>query len=209
MKPLMMTRLVSSALKKSTSSLIGYHQDGGARCRFVFVHRLDPHHCTFSLPHWVAYWAAGWHLTLEHYQYKIQHELIPRMLRAAKRVLPTNRAAVDRYLASYNLRSMEWIVNGVSESHDDVSLLEKFQVYVDEEEARLESMLKSFEYEIDAQNSLMLITGPGRIEQVRFRRAHIMSGNSHITSFTVHLAPDLSRPEAALHHDRELLHESS
>lgn len=45
-------------------------------------------------------------------------------------------------------------------------LREKFETYVEAEEARLEANLETVKYDIDAPDTLALITGPGRIEQV-------------------------------------------
>ncbi len=41
-----------------------------------------------------------------------------------------------------------------------------FLPYVQDEEKRLKSQLEAFQYSIDASDSLLLITGPGRLERV-------------------------------------------
>ena len=42
----------------------------------------------------------------------------------------------------------------------------KFKSYVEAEESRMKRALEQVEYHIDATDTLALITGPGRIEQV-------------------------------------------
>lgn len=49
-------------------------------------------------------------------------------------------------------------------------LHEEFRSHVDAEEQRLRQGLEELRYDIDAEDTLRLITGPGRIEKVRMRR---------------------------------------
>jgi hypothetical protein len=46
-------------------------------------------------------------------------------------------------------------------------LQEKFRSYVEAEEEKLKTALEKVKYDIDAPDTLALITGPGRIDQVR------------------------------------------
>jgi hypothetical protein len=45
-------------------------------------------------------------------------------------------------------------------------LQEKFNSYVEAEEARLRGNLEAVDYDLDAANTLSLVTGDGRIERV-------------------------------------------
>lgn len=47
------------------------------------------------------------------------------------------------------------------------ALQEKFRSFVEDEEARLERNLDAVDYDIDAADTLVLVTGEGRIEKVR------------------------------------------
>jgi hypothetical protein len=58
---------------------------------------------------------------------------------------------------------------------NDTDLREKTQEYVLQEEARIKANLESIKYDIDAPNTLALITGPGRIEKVTNYFFHSLS----------------------------------
>ena len=80
-------------------------------------------------------------------------------------VLPINRNAVTSYFANI------WgLVHGLiapllslQPGQDDS---EKFQSYLEAEEARLDNNLKAVDYIIDGTDTLTLIIGVGRIEKV-------------------------------------------
>jgi hypothetical protein len=92
-------------------------------------------------------------------------ELLAKMFALRLSVLPANRGSVNKYLDS--------IYHGVTTLHSALnpcyvneSLQEKFNDYVEVEETRLRGNLEAVSYDIDALNTLFLITGQGRIERV-------------------------------------------
>lgn len=133
----------------------------------------------WNLTHWMAFWAVGWHQVRRHavslfltylaqsmarYVGKIQG-LLAKMFALRLNVLPANRASVNKYL--------DTIYHGVTTLHSALnpcyineSLQEKFNSYVEAEETRLRGNLEAISYDIDAPNTLSLITGEGRIERV-------------------------------------------
>jgi len=80
-------------------------------------------------------------------------------------VLPPNRKGVDRYFG------VVWeIVHTLTTAANSLfSVLVdsgKFKLYLEAEETRLETNLRTVNYVIDGIDTLMLITGGGRIEKV-------------------------------------------
>lgn len=70
----------------------------------------------------------------------------------------------------------------------------KFQSYIDEEEARLAANLDAVDYDIDAADTLVLVTGPDRIEKVRVPQAPLRLAHS----FLVPLSSAILASEEAL-----------
>lgn len=92
-------------------------------------------------------------------------EVLEKMFAVKSRVLPANRRSVERYLnatwspiteLTAGFRRAEWTEN----------LRTKFQGYVEDEERKMIAKLEAFRYDIDAADTLNLITGPGRIDKV-------------------------------------------
>lgn len=70
------------------------------------------------------------------------------------------------------MRHVELILRSTNTDYvGDMSLDERFSSYMLQEEARIGKVLKSVAFEIDASDTLALITGSGRIERVRCRSA--------------------------------------
>jgi hypothetical protein len=65
-------------------------------------------------------------------------------------------------LYSFNSRSFDDLTGSLVNE----SLQSKFQNFVDAEEARLAANLDAVDYDIDAADTLVLVTGQGRIEKV-------------------------------------------
>lgn len=84
-------------------------------------------------------------------------------------VLPMNRPTLDQYLNMFSFDRLETMLSAVDrEPYDqDEELIARFAPYVKSEEDRIAANLKSVAYEIDEQDTLALVTGPGRIERVR------------------------------------------
>ncbi|KAJ7777905.1 hypothetical protein DFH07DRAFT_730843 [Mycena maculata] len=117
----------------------------------------------WTLPHWIAFWAVGFHQSMSIYATKIR-ELIAKMFALRTLVLPANRIAVNSYLETiyHGVVSLE---SGLAPCFVSEALQDKFRSYVDSEEARLRGNLEAVDYDLDAANTLTLVTGEGRIER--------------------------------------------
>ena len=80
------------------------------------------------------------------------------------KILPANLKAVNTYLSKIH-QSATNLYSSVSVCY--WSNQSRFKSFVDAEEARLKKNLEAVRYDIDAADTLLLITGPGRIERVR------------------------------------------
>ncbi|KAF7294308.1 hypothetical protein HMN09_01159800 [Mycena chlorophos] len=117
----------------------------------------------WSLTKWLALWAVGWHQSMTRYAIKIR-ELIAKMFAVRFNVLPSNRVAVNKYLDDI-YRGVTTLHSGLNPCYINESLQEKFSQYFDAEEERLRGNLEAIQYDVDALNTLFLITGHGRIER--------------------------------------------
>ncbi|KAK0239406.1 hypothetical protein EDD85DRAFT_766418 [Armillaria nabsnona] len=132
----------------------------------------------WSLPHWLAYWAVGFQMTLIHYCTQIR-TLLQKMHTAAEQTLPTNRVFIDSFLGAFPFCLLDSLLSGFQEQiayHGtwDWSNWSMFLPYVQDEEKRLKSQLEAFQYSIDASDSLLLITGPGRLERFIFPLIYLL-----------------------------------
>lgn len=103
-------------------------------------------------------------MVMSTYCQKIDH-ILSKMFSLREHVLPVNRAEIAKYLYARWSPTTELTAGFRRVPADDV-LLSKFQAHIEGEETRLRENLERFDYDIDAQDSLDLITGPGRIEKV-------------------------------------------
>ncbi|KAJ7628556.1 hypothetical protein FB45DRAFT_40380 [Roridomyces roridus] len=117
----------------------------------------------WSLPHWIAFWAVGFHQTMSVYATKIR-ELIAKMFALRSLVLPPNRSAVNGYLEAI-YQGVVSLESGLAPCYVNEALQEKFNSYIESEEARLRGNLEAVDYDLDAANTLALVTGQGRIER--------------------------------------------
>ncbi|KAK0482728.1 hypothetical protein IW261DRAFT_1469501 [Armillaria novae-zelandiae] len=132
----------------------------------------------WSLLHWMAYWAVGFQMTLFQYYMQIQ-TLLQQMHTAAEQTLPANRVFVDTFLNAWPFKYLDRLLLGFKEqisyhgtwNWNDWS---KFLPYVQDEEKRLKDQLEAFQYNIDASDSLLLITGPGRLERFIFPLVYLL-----------------------------------
>ncbi|KAI0752480.1 hypothetical protein C8Q80DRAFT_1146274 [Daedaleopsis nitida] len=127
----------------------------------------------WSLPHWLAYWAIGWQMTATSYRSKID-DISAKMFAIRSLIHPANRNAVNTYLNTVwtKIKTLTASMVGYSQSDE---LQERFQSYVDSEEQRLREGLETFRYDIDAMDTLVLLTGPGRIEKYIFPLFYLLS----------------------------------
>ncbi|KAJ6475237.1 hypothetical protein C8R47DRAFT_1220710 [Mycena vitilis] len=117
----------------------------------------------WSLTHWTAYWAIGFHQAMSLYAIKVR-EIMAKLFALRNRVLPANRTAVNSYLEAVyqDVTSLE---SGVAPCYVNEALQERFSSFVEAEEARLRGNLEAVDYDLDAANTLTLVTGQGRIER--------------------------------------------
>ncbi|KAG7442638.1 uncharacterized protein BT62DRAFT_954741 [Guyanagaster necrorhizus] len=131
----------------------------------------------WTLPQWIAYWAGGWHVSVDRYKKKI-HMILSTMYKTFPHVLPVNREAVATYLQYGPI----YLVDRLLRSTRDVSpnalesseLRRLTKAYTESEEARLMRNLADVLYEIDAKSTVFLITGPGRIERYIYPMLYLL-----------------------------------
>ena len=103
-------------------------------------------------------------MAMTHYIVEIDR-LLDNMFAIKSLVLPANRRFVERYLDSVWSLITE-LTNGFRRAEWNDAMREKFQSYVVEEENKMRERLETIRYDIDAADTLVLVTGPGRIEKV-------------------------------------------
>ncbi len=103
-------------------------------------------------------------MTATYYRQKIV-EICAKMFAIRPHIHPANRNAVNKYLSNVWKKVATLTDSLVRWSWSD-ELKGRFISYVDAEEQRLREGLETFKYDIDAMDTLTLITGPGRIEKV-------------------------------------------
>ena len=111
--------------------------------------------------------STGWHASIWAYQNKICGILLV-IAEDLKHVLHSNRVVVDAYLSDPVFSKLDLLIRSVVPPvNHDAELERRMSAYVQREEQRMEQNLLAVAFDIDDQNTLSLITGPGRIERVR------------------------------------------
>ncbi|KAI0325467.1 hypothetical protein GY45DRAFT_1348843 [Cubamyces sp. BRFM 1775] len=126
----------------------------------------------WSLPHWLAYWAIGWQMTATYYRGKVV-ELLAKMFAMRPRIHQANTEAVQKYLSKVYRRATTLTSSVICTFQDD-SLKARFQSYVNAEEQRIREGLETVRYDVDAMDTLTLITGPGRITKSIFPLLYLL-----------------------------------
>ncbi|KAI0735979.1 hypothetical protein C8Q76DRAFT_766166 [Earliella scabrosa] len=126
----------------------------------------------WSLLQWMAYWAVGWQMAMTHYAVQID-SLLEKMFAIKPLVLPANRRFVEKYLDSVWSYVTE-LTAGFRRAEWSEALRERFQGYVEAEEEKMRDQLEIMRYDIDAADTLLLITGPGRIEKHLFLLLYLL-----------------------------------
>ena len=134
-----------------------------SRLRGYVVCGEDTEWCRYSLPHWLAYWAIGWQMTATKYR-DMAVEIFAKMFAIRPQIHPANRNAVDKYLQTV-WQKLTTLTSSFICTYQSDALQDRFKSYVEEEEQRLREGLETVKYDIDAMDTLLLITGPGRIEK--------------------------------------------
>ena len=87
------------------------------------------------------------------------------MFAVRSQIHPANRAAIDKYLQT-TWKRVCTLTSSFATTYQSEALYERFRGYVEAEEQRLREGLETARYKVDEVETLALITGPGRIEQV-------------------------------------------
>ena len=91
--------------------------------------------------------------------------ILAKMFAIRADIHPTNRNAVDKYLRRVWM-PISTLTSSLVRTSQPESLQARFKSYVDAEEKRLSKNLETVKYDIDGRDTLLLVTGPGRIEKV-------------------------------------------
>ncbi|KAG8857178.1 hypothetical protein FRC20_000315 [Serendipita sp. 405] len=159
-------------LSRVPAILEAFDDDGSGFINVVEVNQFTSSRPkNWSLLHWIAYWAEGWHYTIWDYRSKIGS-----ILNAMEELLDSgdthqaNQSLVDYYLMSEEILQIDQMVHSVARYTEEntYTLEEKIRPYVDEEEERLRANLNRVGWNIDGFDTLTLVTGPGRIERYLF-----------------------------------------
>ena len=92
-------------------------------------------------------------------------EIFAKMFAIRPQIHPANRNAVDKYLQTV-WQKLTTLTSSFICTYQSDALQDRFKSYVEEEEQRLREGLETVKYDIDAMDTLSLITGGGRIERV-------------------------------------------
>ena len=114
---------------------------------------------------WIDCCPIGWQISMTIYRDKIEG-LLAKMFSLRGLVHPANRVSVEEYFRIVWYRVAQTTMSFEPFYPADNSLAARFQSYTDAEEERIKQNLEDFHYDIDAMDTLALITGPGRIEKV-------------------------------------------
>lgn len=108
-------------------------------------------------------------MTLRQYAYRIR-AIFAEISSVYRSLMPGNAGAYSDLFDSYALNQIDAIVAAIHTlSADDLAQEyphNEFRKYAAEVESRIEKRLKSFDYLIDEQNTLSLVIGTGRLEEV-------------------------------------------
>jgi hypothetical protein len=107
---------------------------------------------------------AGYRSSIIDYANRIE-SLFTKMEGVRADVLPPNREAIDDYF-TYVWEPVHTLTAAALSLQPGPNKPERFQSYLETEEARLRADLKAVDYIVDGTDTLTLITGVGRIEKV-------------------------------------------
>ncbi|KAJ7326377.1 hypothetical protein DFH08DRAFT_941029 [Mycena albidolilacea] len=117
----------------------------------------------WSLPRWIAYWAIGQHQASKVYVDKIC-DILSKMFAIMPKIRQVNKSSVNAYLRTI-YRGLYTFVASLNSCYINDALYAKFTSYIESEEARIRRNLEAVQYDIDAADTLRLVTGEGRIER--------------------------------------------
>ncbi|KAF8149372.1 hypothetical protein B0H34DRAFT_733496 [Crassisporium funariophilum] len=121
----------------------------------------------WSLIRWIAYWAAGWRLSVSSYRNKI-YLLLQELHRLLSDILPENKKFADECMNAWGFCRVELLLRSTDSSYDDGNpgaLNDITDEYAKSEEARIGANLESVSYNLDSSSTVLLVVGPSRIER--------------------------------------------
>lgn len=114
--------------------------------------------------------SLGFPLSLTYYYRRIQ-AVLRKISDLSEKVLPSNRATIDKFLGSPGFLVIELVLAVAYEAEEhiewDDEVFDKFKSYVIEQEDHMKESLQTIKYNIDAPSTVTLLFGSGRIEKVR------------------------------------------
>lgn len=104
------------------------------------------------------------------YYYRRIQAVLRKITDLSEKVLPSNRASVDKFLGSEGLLIVELLLAVAYQAEEHVgwddAVFEKFKSYVIDQEEHMKESLRTIKYNIDAPSTVTLLFGSGRIEKV-------------------------------------------
>ncbi|KDR77268.1 hypothetical protein GALMADRAFT_246576 [Galerina marginata CBS 339.88] len=120
-----------------------------------------------SLLHWIAYWAAGWHINLANQKREISSVLL-EMYDALPSIHTANRKLVDDYLDGHSLWRVEALLRSIKPLSDtgrkERKLLEIAKAVASAQLERLKTNLDAMGYSIESSTVATAIGGSARVE---------------------------------------------
>ncbi|KDR79356.1 hypothetical protein GALMADRAFT_265823 [Galerina marginata CBS 339.88] len=120
-----------------------------------------------SLLHWIAYWAAGWHINITNYRTKL-YSIMLEMHEVSASVHLVNRAYVGYYLNHDYFQWIEGLLRSIkplpSDARKQPKLSEVAASMATLQEGRLLTNLKAMSFVIESPSDVNLIAGSGRVE---------------------------------------------
>ncbi|PPQ88388.1 hypothetical protein CVT25_011267 [Psilocybe cyanescens] len=120
-----------------------------------------------SLLHWIAYWAAGWHINVTYYYHKI-YTILVEMHKAFKTVLWANQPYVDDYLNSMAILTVEGIIRSIKPlpeaAEKEPKLMEIVETLRVSQEELLLANVQEMSYLLQSPADVTVVVGSGRVE---------------------------------------------
>lgn len=168
---------IGDAIDEDTSGYVSLHE---------LNHFFDSKPPGWSVPQWLAYWAAGWYRDNLRYRDKIMSRL--RFLEGAtdsmhaenkdvlKEFVQTIKAQIERIVESLYNDSLDYFEDDSAETTEMVVLRDKFTELTTKE---VEEQLAKSKYELDDKRMLMLTIGNSRLESRLFCVMHRLLKRHH------------------------------
>ncbi|KAF7364190.1 Protein kinase domain-containing protein [Mycena sanguinolenta] len=125
----------------------------------------------WSLPQWVAFWAAGWHPTVTWYKNRIRN-ILYAMNNLMLRIHPANTDFANTYFAGQGISQAERLLRSTrsapSRAYEDPHLRRLAEQFQYMEEEKLKTKLEELLYYLDDTATIRGITGQRRIERYIF-----------------------------------------